>query len=271
MTEEPILGEEVILKKKGVQLVKKRLKEWLKPLGFRPYPHSTICFVRERETFVDEVWMDTSGYHLKLFYRIYARYAPFARLECDQGRLWRTAQREISTYLFWACELTPNCVGFYFTDHLEAVWRDVVHVLERFVLPQMEAMTEEGFCDRLRTVHREDTDFFKAETALCWVTREDDPRGGPEAAVCGVELWRMGRVEEAIPYLTMAQEKYQTWIDGWEERGEDRTDPRYEVKSKTLALLEELLALWNGQEEGWREQAQERVEQVAVAWMDYVY
>ena len=64
------MSEETILKKEAVRIVKKRFKELLKPLGFQPYPHSTTRFVRVREEFVDEVRLDTWGYHLDADYYI---------------------------------------------------------------------------------------------------------------------------------------------------------------------------------------------------------
>ena len=64
------MAEEIILKKDGVKIVKKRFKELLKPLGFQPYPHSSTRFIRVREDFIDEVRLDTAGYHLAVMYFI---------------------------------------------------------------------------------------------------------------------------------------------------------------------------------------------------------
>ena len=118
------MPEETILKKEAVKIVKKRFKELLKPLGFQPYPHSTTRFMRVRANFIDEVRLDTEGYHLNADYFIYLRYAPFTRLHCDKGRLWRTTPEHISTHLAWYCEIPPEGGPWYYKQrHFEmAAW-----------------------------------------------------------------------------------------------------------------------------------------------------
>ena len=133
------MEQDTILKKDGVRLVRKRLKELLKPLDFQV--HGTNRLLRIRENFIDEINLDTAGYHLEPFYCIYYRSAPFTRLCCDKYRLWRTAKMETP---YWSCEIPPDGGPYsYKADHFEAVWRDVSRALEQYVLPHMEALTPE--------------------------------------------------------------------------------------------------------------------------------
>lgn len=207
------MEEEMILKKKGVSLVKKRLKELLKPLGFQPYPHSTTRLVRVREKFIDEISLDTGGYHLDVYYHIYCCFAPFAGLHCDAGRLWRTAQSQIKTHLFWSCEIPPDGGAYYYKPkYFETVWQDVALVLERYILPQMESMTEEQFLARLLNDSRSDQDFFRAYRTVPFA---DSCKN--EAAAYGVGQWRLRNYEEGLPYLNFAQEKYRLWLTGKEQ------------------------------------------------------
>ena len=192
------MEEEIILKKNGVSLVKKRLKELLKPLGFQAYPRSTTRLVRVRDLFIDDIRLDTSGYHLNIDYYIYHRYAPFAELECDAGRLWRTAQNYIGTHLFWSCEIPPSGGPYYYKPkHFEAVWQDVVLVLKQYILPQMEAMTEKQFLSRMLKDGADDCDFFRAYRTVhfsdLYFSCND------QAAVYGVGQWLYGNYEEGLP------------------------------------------------------------------------
>lgn len=258
------MPRETIPKKKGVQIVKKRFKELLKSFGFQPYKNSTIKFVRVRDAFLDVVFLDTSGYHLDMRYLLYSRSAPFAWLGCDSGRLWRTAKEEISTHLFWGCKLTPSASAYYYVDDFETTWRDVSYAFEHYVLPQMDAMTEEKFCSRLLADSCDDRDFFRAEHLISF-TREWFP-GSESAAVYAVVLWRLGRYEESIPYLTFAHQKYREWVA---ERMQDASQYARSCRS-ILELLDDLLSLWNGQEEGWMLQGQARIDQVAADWAEYI-
>ena len=257
--------EERILKKEGVKIVKKRYKEFLKPYGFEPYPHSTVRLVRVREHFIDEVFLDTVGYHLDPEYRIYARKAPFAPLRCDHGRLWRATKAHTSTHLQWKCKfITNTATAYYTTKDFEATWNDVVYVLKNAVLPQMDTMTEKLFLSRLQQGSPNDEDFFLAHDLVC--LEDFYYQGMSETAVYGVELWGLGRYSDAIPYLTFAQQKYRQWLVGHEQD----TSPFYLCHIRTLALLDQLLNLWERKGEDWMQQSQESIHQVAENWMMYL-
>ena len=259
------MAKETILKKDAVKLVKKRFKELLKPLGFRLYPHSSTRFIRVREDFIDEVRLDTWGSHLKADYYIYLRSAPFAWLHCDSGRLWRTTKEHITTYLAWWCEIPVDGGQWYYKQqHFEEVWRDVAYVLENHVLPQMEAMTEEIFISRLLERSGNDSDFFLAHN-LVSITYPYFP-GTNETAMYGVSLWRLGKYEEGVPYLSYTQQKYRDWIAGYEQE----TEHFYLCQIKRLALLDELLFLWENHPENWEAQAQESISRIAVDWIEYL-
>ena len=213
------MSEETILKKEAVKLVKKRFKELLKPLGFQPYLHSTTRFMRVREDFIDEVSLDTYGYHLKADYYIYSRSAPFERLYCDRGRLWRTAKEHITTHLAWYCEMPEEGGPWYYNqEHFEAVWRDVDYVLENHILHQMEAMTEEAFASRLFKRSMEDSDLFLAYNQVS-LTDTYYP-GTNETAIYGVLLWRLGMYVEGVPYLTFARQKLRNWFADDEQKAD---------------------------------------------------
>lgn len=261
------MPEETILKKEAVKLVKKRFKELLKPLGFQPYPHSTTRFMRVRENFIDEVRLDTWGYHLKADYYIYLRSAPFAWLHCDSGRLWRTTKEHISTHLFWECKLPPNGGPWYYKlPHFEVVWRDNAFVLENYILPQMEAMTEDIFVSRLLERSKDDSDFFLAHQTISL----DYPYfpATPEVAIYGVSLWHLGKYEEGVPYLTLARQKFHDWLITYEQELDD--SHFYLCHIKTTKLLDELMSLWEERPENWEAQMQGRIVQIKEDWIEYL-
>lgn len=259
------MAEEIIFKKDGVKIVKKRFKELLKPLGFQPYPHSSTRFIRAREDFIDEVCLDTDGYHLGVMYFIYSRHAPFAWLKCDKGRLWRTTKEHTSTQLEWYCTIPPDGGPYYYQiEYFETVWRDISYVLTQYILPQMEDMTSEGFISRLLEHSRNDRDFFLPHQTVS-LTIPYFP-GTSEATVYGVELWRQERHEEAVPYLTLAREKYREWLTYYGQE----TDHMCLCFRKRLALLDELLSCWEGREESRMLQAQKQVNQIALEWIEYM-
>ena len=101
--------DETIIKKEAVKLVRKRLKEMLKPLGFQPHPKEKTRLMRVREELIDEVSLRTDGSHLEPCFHIYYRKAPFTSVYVDlvNGSLWRVMkEREpISTYLWWNVEI----------------------------------------------------------------------------------------------------------------------------------------------------------------------
>lgn len=259
------MEEEIIQKKKGVSLVKKRLKELLTPLGFQAYPRSTTRLVRVRDAFIDELRLDTAGSHLNIDYYIYLRFAPFAGLRCDAGRLWRTARDHIGTHLSWGCEIPPSGGAYYYKlNYFEAVWRDVALVLRQYILPQMEAMTEEKFLSRLEKWNQNDRDFFRAYQTVS-LTIPYYPGTG-EAAAYGVGMWRRRSYEEGAPYLALAQKKYCEWLTQFQREA----DHFVRCHAAALALLDELLILREIGGAGWEAAVRERIERVSENWLDYM-
>ena len=259
------MEDEKITKKKGVQIVKKRFKELLKSFDFYPYHNSTIQFVRVRDKFIDRVFIDTYGYHLDVEYFIYPRCAPFVWLRGDSGRIYRTAKEEISTSLFWECEFAPNsCAAFYSVSHLEEVWKDVSHVFEKFVLPQMDAMTDEIFSSRLLNYSNNDKEFF-----LPYHTAGLDYDffpGSDASATYAVEMWHFGKYEEGLPYLIYADKKYKEWV---EEREYEDTH-QYHSIVKIMELLDALLSLYESKKDGWTLEAQQLIDEVSQEWPRYI-
>lgn len=254
-----------IFKKKGVQLVRKRLKELLKPLGFQQHPRSTNRFVRVRDNFIDEVRLDTAGTHLEPWYFIHYRFAPFAGLKCDRGRLWRTAKENISTHLSWHCEIPLDGGHYYYKpDHFEMVWKDVAYVLGHYILPLMDEMTVEKFLSLLVVYSPYERDLFRANE----IVRFTDPHFVcmSEAAVYGMGMWCIEQYDEGVPYLTFAQFKYRRWMVGREQE----TDFFYQCDALTLELLNELVSFWTKKEKNWTSAAQERMRQTGVDWADYL-
>lgn len=256
---------EIILKKKDVQLVRRRLKELLKPFGFQTHPHSTNRLVRVREDFIDEISLDATGYHLDPCYYTYSYSAPFAWLKCDQGRLWRTAKENITTHLAWHCTIPPEGGPYYYTpEHFEAVWQDIVYVLEHHILPQMVNMTTEKFLSRLVDHSSDDRDLFRPHRRVSFTDLYFTCMS--EAAVYGVEMWRQQKYEEGVPYLVFAQTGYRSWM----ALDEHENAPFYPQYALILSLLDELMSIWKNKDENWTLLAQERIRQIAVNWEDYI-
>ena len=136
-----------IIKKEAVKLVRIRLKELLKPLGFQLNPKNRNCLMRVREEFIDEVSLRTDGTHLSPCFYIYYRKAPFASVYVDlvNGSLWRVMkkQEQIKTNLWWNVNIPQNGPYYYKAEHFEEVWKDVALALERYILPYMDAMSVE--------------------------------------------------------------------------------------------------------------------------------
>lgn len=253
---------ERILKKDGVRLVRKRLKELLKPLGFQP--HSTNRLRRAREHFIDEIDLDTAGYHLDPLYHIYYRSAPFTRLYGDLYRIWRTAQVKTP---YWSCEIPSEGGPYYYkAEYFEAVWQDVSRILERHVLPYMEALTPEKFLSLLVTHTSSDSDFFRPQNLACFSSPYPGWPGVSEAASYGVGLWRMERYEEGVPYLAFARERYRAWLET--NKGED---PQFcRARAAVLELLDRLLTPYERKRPGWTTAAQREIDQIELNWTDYI-
>lgn len=256
------MEQDTILKKDGVRLVRKRLKELLKPLGFQAY--GTNRLLRIRENFIDEINLDTAGYHLDPLYFIYYRPAPFTRLCCDKYRLWRTAKMDTP---YWSCEIPPNGGPYYYkAEYFEAVWRDVSCALEQHVLPHMEAMTPKTFLPLLISDSRSDLDFFRPANLVHLNSPYPGWPGTPEAAVYGVGMWRMERYEEGVPYLIHAQKQYHA-SKAFHEQEENLVLPQREAASR---VIDSLLSLWTGQEDGWAFSVQDIIHQVSNDWINYI-
>ena len=258
------MEENRILKKDGVKLVRKRLKELLKPLDFQS--RSTNQLIRVREHFIDMVELDTGGYHLDPLYHIYYRSAPFTRLHGDMYRIWRTAQVKTP---YWSCEVPPEGGPYYYEpEHFETVWRDVSYILKHHVLPYMEAMTPEKFLSLLVTYTNSDLDFFRPQNLACFSSPYPGWSGVSEAASYGVGMWRMEKYEEGVPYLIFARERYRAWLETYEQ---ERDNSRfYRCHVLTLELLDRLLTPLEKKRPGWATAAQRKIDQVELNWADYM-
>jgi len=84
------------------------------------------------------------------------------------------------------------------------------------------------------------------------------------AAGCGIELWRLERFGEGAPYLRYAQEGYHAQLT---DCGQEDV---YRRQFMELALIEDLLSLWERKEEGWTEAVRQRIGQVAADWIKYM-
>ena len=74
--------------------------------------------------------------------------------------------------------------------------------------------------------------------------------------------WECG----GAPYLALAQRKYYEWL----MRFKQEANHPVRCHAASLALLDELLILWENKETGWEAAIQERIEQVSVNWLDYM-
>ena len=142
------MDEDIIIKKDATQLIRKRLKEMLKPLGFQPHPKTKTILVRIREEMIDEIALRTDGYHLEPCFLMYYRKAPFADVHVDLGSLWRfmKEQEDISTQLIWYGEFPKGTLKNYYykTGYFEKVWQEVKLALESYILPYI--------CSNLQTI-----------------------------------------------------------------------------------------------------------------------
>ena len=178
------MEDAIIIKKEAVKLVRKRLKELLAPLGFQPFPKDRNRLVRVREELIDVVGLRTDGTHLTPCFHIYYRKAPFASMYVDlvNGSLWRVmkAREAITTNLWWNVKIPQKGSYYYEIEHFEAVWRDVVLALERYVLPYMDAMRVEKLLSfMIKPQKREDgekeifrvhqTSFFVTNILRAWI------------------------------------------------------------------------------------------------------
>lgn len=263
------LDETIIIKKDAVKLVRKRLKEQLKPLGFQPHPKERNRLMRVREELIDEVSLRTDGTHLTPCFRIYYRKAPFTSLYVDlvNGGLWRVmkAREPITTNLWWNVTIPLEGPYYYEMEHFEAVWRDVVLALERYILPYMDAMSVEKLLDfMVKPQMREDGEkeifrvnqivFFSDIYFACV----------DEAAVYGVGLWIEGRYTEGLPYLIFAQNKYREHIRPHEPEKEQFNEGR------VLGVLDKLVSTYECKPQELEETVRRLTDKIAGNWADYM-
>lgn len=253
-----------LIKKDAVKEVRARLKTLLAPYGFRPLPRQTNRFLRPRDLFLDEIWLDTYGTHLRAEARLYCRCAPFAPLHLDYGRLWRSVKDQINGHLFWECEIPDQGPYYYDIDHFETIWQNTAHAIPHALLPNMEALT----MDRLFLLLTENTcceqDFFRPQS-LIFLKSSGWP-GIPESAVYGTAKWRLGQYEEGLPYLLHAQPIYQKDVAA--HAGD--INRVQSGRAAALGVLDDLLALWTNRQEGWETAIQSRIDQVSEHWQDYL-
>lgn len=252
--------EQKITKREGVQLAKKRLKQLLSPLGFHTYPRTTDQFIRVRDEFIDRIHLyhaHRTGFNLDCY--ISPRFAPFTWLKCDEERLWRAARKPISN-LHW----NTNLLLENGLDYFEAVWHDMACALKRHVLPEMENMTIEIFLSRQVLPSEDMRDIFlpyqiidlNGPCSIC----------SPLIAGHGIELWHLRKFEEGAPYLYYASQGYHAQLSGCKENEKDV----FQRQFMELALLEELLSLWERKEGDWMLAIQQRIDQIATNWIMYI-
>lgn len=263
------MDESNITKKEAVRLVRKRLKELLKPLGFQPYPKSSNCLMRVRDEFIDEVSLRTDGTHLSPCFHIYYRKAPFesAYVDLVNGSLLRVMrkQEQVKTNLWWNVTIPQNGPYYYRTEHFEEVWKDVVLALERYILPYMDAMTVEKLLSlmvnrQLREDGEEEifqvrpTVYFSDKYFACM----------NQAAVYGVGMWIAGRYAEGLPYIIFAQNKYREHIRPHELEKEQFNEGR------ALGVLDTLIDIYERIPEELKDTVQQLSNMISAKWMDYI-
>lgn len=263
------MDKNMIVKKDAVKLIKKRLLEKLKPLGFQSHPRSKSRYMRIRGELIDEVSLRTDGYHLELWFFMYYRRAPFACLKLDEGRLWRImkAQENISTYLCWHGEFLESSEQknyCYKEEHFEAVWQEMVLALEQYVLPYMEKMSVEKLLTLMVKRGGEDEEFFRVNQTVFF--HDKYFRCMSEAAVYGVGMWVLGNYTEGLPYIIFAQNKYRHWMEGREQE----TEHSFRCKGRTLEILDNLIEIYEMRREELGMTVQKLTNQISENWADYM-
>lgn len=261
------MEQEIILKKTGVQIIRQRFKEMPVPLGFLTNPVHKGSFVRVRDELIDEIALRTDGYHLEPIFSIYYRPAPFAAFRADGESLQRFARESGTTDLEWNCEIPKEGGPYYYQpEHFEKVWKNVVSVLEQYVLPKMEEMTAAQFLSLLVKRYPYDREFFHPDQIISFTALGHLCR--PEAAVYGIGMWLLGKYEEGVPYLTFAQYGYRRWLtDGLVKPDHSHF---YQAHVRISELLDELVGFWQRQEENWERDALARIGETANHWSEYM-
>lgn len=254
------MDHDKILKKDAVRLVRKRMKELLKPYGFQPHPHSKTRLIRVHGVLIDEFGFRTDGYHLEPEFLVYYRPAPFIGLHADSGRLWRTMREQIETHLSWNCIIPeqPPYQYYYKLAHFEKVWDEVVLAVERWVIPYLDSLPEEKMLSFFLQSGKTDEDFFCASNVVYMGTQYYSCMD--EAAVYGVGMWKLEKYAEGLPYLEFAQKKYNQWLAG---RGQASDIP-------ALAVINDLILMRNTSTEHWKTAVQARIAAISENWEDYL-
>lgn len=263
------MEENIIIKKDAVRLVRKRLKEILKPLGFQSHPRSKGRLMRLRGELIDEVSLRTDSYHLEPLFFMYYRKAPFACLKLDGGRLWRVMDKRenISTHLWWHGEFpkSPEQKNYYYKEeHFETVWHEVALALERYILPYMEAMSVEKLLAFMVKGSIEDEDFFRAYQTVFFHDKYFQCMS--EAAVYGIGMWISGKYAEGLPYIIFAQNKYREWLRGHEQE----TEHFYQRVGRILEVLDELIEIYERRREELEMTVERLVNHISENWADYM-
>lgn len=263
------MDETNIIKKEAVKLVRKRLREMLKPLGFQLYPKSSNRLMRVREEFIDEVSLRTDGTHLTPCFHIYYRKAPFesAYVDLVNGSLVRVMkkQEQIKTNLWWDVNIPQSGPYYYTAEHFEEVWKDVALALERYIIPYMDAMSVEKLLSfMVKWQRREDgeeeifrvfpTVFFRDPYFSCM----------DQAAVYGVGMWIAERYTEGLPYIIFAQNKYREHIRPHELEKEQFNEGR------ALGVLDTLIDIYERKPEELKDTVQQLSSMISANWMDYI-
>ncbi len=250
-----------ILKKDAVPMARRRLKEKLAPLGFRPHPlDPRRRLARVRKGLVEEIYLWADGRKLKPSFHVSLQVAPYARLWLDECHLERV-QKGPSGPLWWQCVIPdrPPQQYYYERDHFEAVWQYLEAALDEAILPCLDGLTLEKAVSLFGKRSDDAQDLFQP-----WPC---DPDLEPEQAVWAVGQWRLERYVEGAAQLLPVRELYRRWMA--EESGKPATDHFTESRRQTLALLEALCQLWEDKPADWTATAQSLLDQATERWPDY--
>lgn len=266
------MDKNIIIKKDAVALVRKRLKEMLKPIGFQPHPKSKGRLIHIREDdLIEEVTLRTDGYHLEPCFFMYYRKAPFASLYVDlvNGSLWRVMEEreKRSIYLRWNVEFPkkPEQKNYYYpTEHFEEVWQDVKLALERYILPYMKSMTVEKLLSFMIKGSRQDDDYFEAHNIVRFSDKYFTCLS--EAAVYGVGMWIAEKYVEGLSYIIFAQNKYREWTRNHDQKCED---PMYHCYQRILEMLDTIVDIYERKPQELRATVQTLTDQIATNWVEY--
>lgn len=264
------MDEPIIIKKDAVKLVRKRLKELLKPLGFQPHPKAKNALMRVREELIDEVSLRTDGSHLEPCFHIYYRKAPFASLYVDlvNGPLLRImeARENISTCLWWNIELAAKGAYCYKMEHFEEVWKELTLALERYILPYMDAMSVEKLLSFMVNYNRREEDFFRVGQVVFF--RDKYFACMAQAAVYGVGMWIAGSYAEGLPYIIFAQNKYREHFRPYEYQQEKE---QFLLKEKrVLKVLDTLIDIYERKPEELKATVWHLADMISENWVDYM-